>query len=459
MVFLIYWKLAGQKKEFQNGLLLIASFVFYGWWSFVFLSLLIATTLIDFFAAKLISSAQGKRAKVLLCITIVAQLSFLAYFKYANFFIHQFQLALSKFGIFTDDYSLSILLPIGISFYTFHGISYVVDVYKKKQVLISNFIDYGVFVSFFPLLVAGPIERAHHLLPQISVKRTFDYNQIVNGLRLILWGFFKKVVIADSLAGDVNQLFGNFQMYDSWSLIIGVFLFSIQIYCDFSGYSDIAIGLSKTLGIEVFSNFKFPYFSRNVLEFWKRWHISLTSWFRDYLYIPLGGSKNGKTLFVRNICIVFIVSGLWHGASWNFIFWGGIHAIIYLFTYWLVSKNKPSSPNFLKRLVSILITFFIVSFAWIFFRANSLERAFMYIKKICDYSNFKSVSYEFINPYFAIYMLVLVVFDYLNRRDERNFIMPQKRTFRWIIYVVFLFCIVKHAAMNDLGNPFIYFQF
>ncbi len=322
IVFFLYWFVFEKNVARQNGILLVASYVFYGWWSWKFMILLMGSTMLDFLYGFGVASADKKKSKIFLWLSILNNLGILGFFKYYDFFVTQFQKGFDSIGLHFHPYLLQVALPVGISFYTFHGMSYVFDIYRGLRKPVRNFIDYALFVCFFPLLVAGPIERANHLLPQIQVKRSFRYLQAVEGCRLILWGMFKKVVIADSLAAIVEKSFRDYSHNDAFTLLIGAFSFSIQIYGDFSGYSDIAIGTAKLFGFEILSNFRFPYFSRDIAEFWRRWHISLTTWFRDYLYIPLGGSKEGKIIAVRNIFIVFLVSGLWHGASWNFIAWG-----------------------------------------------------------------------------------------------------------------------------------------
>ncbi len=296
VVFILYWFVCNKNLGLQNALVLIASYFFYGWWSWKFLLLLILSTLLDYAYGFMVASADRRKAKLFLWLSIVNNLGILAVFKYYNFFAKEFSQLFNSLGWHTNPVLLNIALPIGISFYTFHGMSYVFDIYRGKQQPVRNYVDYAVFVSFFPLLVAGPIERAGHLLPQVQQKRVFNYSQAVAGCRLILWGMFKKVLIADNLAGTVDEIFKNPREYGAVSLILGAVAFSFQIYCDFSGYSDIALGTAKLFGFELLSNFRFPYFSRDIAEFWRRWHISLSSWFRDYLYIPLGGSKNGKLM-------------------------------------------------------------------------------------------------------------------------------------------------------------------
>ena len=356
------------------------------------MGLLMLSTALDYAYGFWVASPNPKKAKLFLWLSIINNLGILAIFKYYNFFALQFQNGFELLGLHTNPILLNVALPIGISFYTFHGMSYVIDIYRGQQKPVSSFVDYAVFVSFFPLLVAGPIERANHLLPQVQKPRTFNYTQAVEGCRLIIWGMFKKVVIADSLAPIVNAIFDNYQNESAITLILAAISFSFQIYGDFSGYSDIASGTAKLFGFELLINFKFPYFSRNLAEFWRRWHISLSSWFRDYLYIPLGGSKVGKSKAVRNTFIIFLVSGLWHGSSWNFIVWGFIHACGFL-PLLLLNKNREhltdvvaqnrKLPN-LVEIWQMITTFTLVTFAWIFFRLTNIHDALSYIKRIFE---------------------------------------------------------------------------
>jgi len=332
--------------KLQNLLILISSYVFYGWWDWRFLSLIFLSTVADYFVGlKIYDSQDDKVRKSYLWVSILFNLSLLGFFKYFNFFIDSWIDLLGSFGYEQKSvWTLNVILPVGISFYTFQTMSYSLDIYYKKLKPTKDFISFASFVSFFPQLVAGPIERASNLLPQILTRRVFKYEQGVQGLRLILWGMFKKVVIADSLGIRVDRIFENYQSMDGSVLLLGLVYFSFQIYCDFSGYSDIAIGTAKLFGIELMSNFKFPYFSRDIGEFWRRWHISLSSWFRDYLYIPLGGSKGGKWMSIKNIFIIFIVSGFWHGANWTFILWGLTHALLYI-PLFLIGKNRQYTTN------------------------------------------------------------------------------------------------------------------
>ena len=401
LVFTAYWvlNLWTENKamlRLQNLLLLVASYVFYGWWDWRFLSLIAFSTLVDYWVGLQIDKANNREipihanesirsstAKRWLGVSLVVNLGLLGYFKYANFFIDNWVEAWGAVGVHMDPWSLKVILPVGISFYTFQTLSYSIDIYRRKLNPTRDLIEFAAFVSFFPQLVAGPIERASALLPQIASRRKFEYEEGVSGLRLILWGMFKKVVVADTCAIYVNDIFANYTEYSGPTLMMGAVFFSFQIYGDFSGYSDIAIGTARLFGIKLMTNFKTPYFSRDIAEFWRRWHISLSTWFRDYLYIPLGGSRVGKWKAVRNTFVIFLVSGFWHGANWTFIAWGVIHALMFLPL--LLSGTNRRHVDEIQGLPTIpvlrktLTTFFAVTVAWIFFRAESIVDAMEYI--------------------------------------------------------------------------------
>ena len=452
-------------------LVLGASYFFYGWWSWGFMGLLMLSTLLDYTYGFWVASPNRKKAKLFLWLGIINNLGILGVFKYYNFFATQFQQGFELIGWHVNPVLLNIALPVGISFYTFHGMSYVFDIYRGQQKPVKNFVEYAVFVSFFPLLVAGPIERASHLLPQVQRKRTFNYTQAVEGCRLILWGMFKKVVIADSLAGIVDGIFDSYQDHNGVTLIVGAIAFSFQIYGDFSGYSDIALGTAKLFGFELLSNFKFPYFSRDLAEFWRRWHISLSSWFRDYLYIPLGGSKNGKYKAIRNTFIIFLVSGFWHGASWNFIAWGFIHACGFL-PLLLLNRNRKhvtdvvaqnrKLPN-LKELWQMSTTFAFVTFAWVFFRADDGVRSAIGFFKHIGTSILENPAQLLSQPasqmVFA-YIIPLVLGDWYLRRDERSLSTLQSKRFNYIFYLLLVFIIFCFLDLfSGQKVDFIYFQF
>ncbi|MFV8346505.1 MBOAT family O-acyltransferase [Flavobacterium sp. ZB4P13] len=465
LVFIFYWFVANKNLKFQNLLLLASSYFFYSCWDWRFLFLLLFSTLLDYYSGIQIEKSKiAVQRKFWFWLSIVINLGFLGVFKYFNFFADSFADLLSIFGFQVNVWSLQVILPVGISFYTFHGLSYVIDVYKKRITVEKNFVDYAVFVSYFPLLVAGPIERATHLLPQIKRKRTFNYNQAVDGLRQILWGLFKKIVIADNCAEYVDMIFNNSDDYSGSTLVMGAVFFAFQIYGDFSGYSDIALGTSRLLGIELLKNFSFPYFSRDIAEFWRRWHISLSSWFKDYLYIPLGGSKGGKWMQIRNTFAIFLVSGFWHGANWTFIAWGALHAIYFL-PLLLFNKNRNhleivAQDRFLptfKEATSILATFGLTTFAWIFFRANNLHHALEYISKIFSKSLFTLPEVRPSNVILLIIIFMLV--EWWGRKD--NYTLEKlgfqyNRAFRWSMYLAILIAIFIFGAKEQ---QFIYFQF
>ena len=468
IVFCLYWFVFNRSLRWQNLLILAASYFFYGWWSKMFLGLLALSTLLDYSYGFWVASPNRKKARLFLWLSIINNLGILGVFKYYNFFATELQNAFEAIGIHTNPVLLQVALPIGISFYTFHGMSYVFDIYRGHQKPVSNFIDYAVFVSFFPLLVAGPIERANHLLPQVQRKRTFRYVQAIEGCRLVLWGMFKKVVIADTLAVTVDNIFGSYQEMSGISLIFGAIAFSFQIYCDFSGYSDIALGTAKLFGFELLSNFKFPYFSRDIAEFWRRWHISLSSWFRDYLYIPLGGSREGKSKAVRNTFIIFVVSGFWHGASWNFISWGFIHACGFLPLLLLNRNRKHVStvvaedrmlPN-LKELRQMITTFIFVTFAWIFFRAPDMQLAVAYIARIfVDIYQHPGGLFTVPEGYsMLMYIVPLLLGDWWLRRDERKLKSFNNKYLRVLFYMLLIFILVYKSMELD-NTTFIYFQF
>lgn len=464
IVFILYWLVCNKNYKYQNILLLAASFYFYGCWDFRFLFLLIFSIALDFFSGIQIENSKTKRAATIwLTISIAINLGFLGFFKYYNFFIDNFAELLRTLGLGVNMWTLKVILPVGISFYTFHGLSYVIDVYKKRIPAEKNYIDYAVFVSYFPLLVAGPIERATHLLPQIQRKRSFSYEKAKDGMAQILWGFFKKMVIADNCAPIVNEIFNNSQTESASNLVLGAILFAFQIYGDFSGYSDIALGTSRLFGIELLKNFSYPYFSRDIAEFWRRWHISLSSWFRDYLYIPLGGSKGGLWMKIRNTFIIFLVSGFWHGANWTFIIWGGLNAVFFL-PLLLARKNRENLevvaagkliPSF-REAFSILITFMLTCFAWIFFRAESVSSAIQYIKGIFKDSLFVFPT-EF-RPVLLGLIMVMMIIEWCNRTQDYGLrIHKQKPMIQAIIYIAVAYMILNFA--NFGSNEFIYFQF
>lgn len=468
VVLTLYW-LSKRNTRLQNIVLLIASYFFYGWWDWRFLLLILFSSLVDYIIGlKMYSSSDKKHKKLLLAISLFVNLGLLGFFKYYNFFIESLVQSWDFFGFTLNTSTLNIILPVGISFYTFQTLSYSLDIYKGKLKPVNDFISFATFVSFFPQLVAGPIERATNFLPQVTTKRTWSYNQSVEGLRLILWGMFKKVIIADSLAPMVNEIFGNYSEYSSPMLILGAVYFAFQIYGDFSGYSDIAIGTAKLFGFELMSNFKFPYFSRDIAEFWRRWHISLSTWFRDYLYIPLGGSRVPKAKAIRNIFAIFLVSGFWHGANWTFIIWGGVHSLLFMPKFLLGTNRKYtldaiSSGSFFqyfKEAFQIVSTFALVCFAWIFFRADTVSVAIDFITRIFSFQGGK----EFYHPYdykfldYNVLIIVFVIYEYFHRNNERNPFQFKNQIVRYLAYILVLFTFFLYYNV-DKNTSFIYFQF
>jgi D-alanyl-lipoteichoic acid acyltransferase DltB (MBOAT superfamily) len=465
VVFVLYWFVTNRSLKAQNILLLFASYFFYACWDYRFLFLLVFSTLLDYYTGIKIAGASNNNYKKLwLWISISINLGFLAFFKYYNFFSVSFAEAAAQLGFRVDPFTIKVILPIGISFYTFHGLSYVIDIYKGRIKPERNFVDYSVFVSFFPLLVAGPIERATHLLPQIKRKRVFDYTKAIDGLRQILWGLFKKVVIADQCANYVNLVFNHSAQFSGSEHVVAAVLFAFQIYCDFSGYSDIALGVARLLGIELLRNFAYPYFSRDIAEFWRRWHISLSSWFKDYLYIPLGGSKGGLWMKIRNTFIIFLVSGFWHGANFTYIIWGCLNAIYFL-PLLVLNRNRTnleivalgrSLPS-LGEFVSIVVTFGLTVFAWIFFRAASVGDALQYIAKI--FSNpFFSYPFKFNIPLTLLIGFFLMMEwrgrEYPYALGNPNIVFP--KFVRWAFYYAMVCCIWYFTGAEQ---QFIYFQF
>lgn len=462
LVFLGYWLLQHKKLALQNGLLLLASYYFYSCWDWRFLFLLVFSTGLDYFAGLMMQKAQSEtNRKFWFWLTITINLGFLGVFKYYNFFIDSFADLLSGIGLEAHFWTLNIILPVGISFYTFHGLSYVIDIYKRRIEPEHNFIDYALFVSYFPLLVAGPIERATHLLPQIKKKRKFEYHIAVQGVKQIIWGLFKKVVIADNCAFFVNQIFNNSGQYSAPELWLGSMLFAFQIYGDFSGYSDIALGTSKLFGIDLLRNFNFPYFSKDIADFWRRWHISLSNWFRDYLYIPLGGSRGSKWMSLRNTFIIFLVSGFWHGANWTFIVWGLIHALLFL-PLLLSNSNRNSLKNEqygTRDLVKIVTTFLLVCLAWVFFRADNVAEAGTYILGMFNFTSFdvsyfyKNAKYLLISLICLLSILVLLIIEWRNVKRNNYEIQLSKIQ----LFIILLMIFFMGAFKNQMS--FIYFQF
>lgn len=469
IVFALYWFVFYRKLKVQNALIVVASYIFYGWWDWRFLSLILFSSIVDYSIGILLNkNDKPLNRKLLLWTSILINLGFLGFFKYYNFFLDNFIQAFSFFGRPIQGNSLNIILPVGISFYTFQTLSYTIDVYRRKLEPTKDFVAFTAFVSFFPQLVAGPIERATSLLPQFYVKRKFDYNQAADGVRQILWGLFKKMVIADNAATFANEIFNNSSQYSGSTLVLGAVFFTFQIYGDFSGYSDIAIGTSRLFGFKLKRNFHFPYFSRDIAEFWRKWHISLSTWFRDYLYIPLGGSRGNLFKRIRNTFIIFVVSGFWHGANWTFIFWGALNAIYFL-PLLLSNKNRKhlgvvAQDRLLptvKEVMQMGITFSLTVFAWIFFRADSISHAWQYIKNIFSYSLFSYPVFKGMQNAPTV-MLLIVVFmslEWLSREDEYALEKLPLRLNKYVRYLLYYAIVIAILWYGGEEQTFIYFQF
>ena len=469
IVFLLYW-LVFKWRQTQNVFIVVASYVFYGWWAYRFLLLIFITTLLSYLSGILIERYRDK-AKWICGTNITINIGILCYYKYVNFFADNLEALINQFGYQLDWVTLDIILPVGISFYTFQALSYTIDVYRRDTNATKDFIAFTSFISFFPQLVAGPIERSTNLLPQFLQPRRFDYTNAVIGMRQILWGFFKKLIIADNCAQLANSIFDNYQECNASLLLLGALFFTFQIYGDFSGYSDIAIGTARLFGVNLMKNFNLPYFSRDIAEFWRRWHISLNKWFIDYVYIPLGGSRGTKAMVIRNILIVFFLSGLWHGANWTFVIWGLYNGIIIALLTLLNLNHKRSAiiseKRFfppLKEFVQIFITFVLVVIGWIFFRAEDLTQAVDYIANLCNSSivsipNFRDLGLSFIKLTYTLFFIVLLqLIDWIQRKQDFGLEISnvKYRPIRWSIYIIFLLIFSVFAGGQE---AFIYFQF
>ena len=466
IVFLLYWFVFKKTKK-QNLLIVTASYVFYGWWDWRFLILIAITSLCSYASGLLIERWEGKRRwqKATSAANIVLNISILAVFKYYNFFINNLNNVFTTLGMSLDWPTANIILPVGISFYTFQALSYSIDVYRKKIAPERDIVAFFAFISFFPQLVAGPIERATHLLPQFVKPRTFDYSKAVDGCRQMLWGFFKKLIIADTCAEIVNGVWNNYAHYSGFNLFICSILFSFQIYCDFSGYSDIAIGCARLFGINLSRNFNIPYLSRSLPEFWRRWHITLMSWFRDYVYFPMGGSRNGLFRTVFNTFVVFFISGLWHGANWSFVIWGLFHATFISLYRFLPSRGKfehnvghkrllPSA----KDLAMIAFTFLLVTVGWILFRAPNITKAIDFMRNMCDRS---ILCFDNIIGKWPLLMCMgLMVAEWI-QRDKQHVLQLSGKYFakRWVRWVLYVLIAMYTLLWHESHQVFIYFQF
>jgi alginate O-acetyltransferase complex protein AlgI len=467
IVFALHWVFFRRSKNGQNILLLIASYYFYGSWDWRFLSLLIFTTSFDFFLGReIFRSESEKRRKILLAIAVGGSLTILGFFKYYNFFAAGFAALMAKGGIHVDPFTLNIILPVGISFYTFQSISYSIDIYRRKIEPTNDLIAFFTYVAFFPQLVAGPIERSSHLIPQFLTARTFKNKQARDGCRLILWGLFKKIAIADTLAALVDTVYKDPSQFNGLSIALATLCFAFQIYCDFSGYSDIARGTARLLGIELMINFRTPYFSKSIKEFWTRWHISLSTWFRDYLYIPLGGNRCGLVRWALAIFITFLISGLWHGANLTFIIWGAIHGITYLME-WLMTRHSQSKFAPIK-LVQGFLTFCIVWLAWVFFRAADTHQAVDMLNRIFNSTGTFDQPLQLLTDtfhgergilIFLAFFLIFLIGEAVSGQQDINAALPRLPIFpRWATYYILV------AGIAFFGNfvqpqTFIYFQF
>lgn len=467
IVFLLYW-FAFRKYQLQNLFLVISSYVFYGWWDWRFLILIFITSLCSYTTGLLVGRYEKQKHWQIIwsTVNIVTNLSILCVFKYYNFFIQNLDLALGMLGVHMDWGTLKIILPVGISFYTFQALSYTIDVYRGDVKPTRDVIAFFAYISFFPQLVAGPIERAKDLLPQFQRNRHFEYTKAVDGLRQMLWGFFKKLVIADNCAFAVNSCWDSYAQLPGFTILFIGVLFTFQIYCDFSGYSDIAIGCARLFGINLRKNFDYPYFSRNISEFWRKWHISLMTWFRDYLYIPLGGSRCSKWKVMRNTFIVFFLSGLWHGANWTFIVWGLYHAcLISIFIIFGIKNQKKDIIGHNKLLPSMkesfqmTVTFLSVVYGWIIFRAENIDQCVDLLKAIVTNPFFNSN--QIYGGIFMIHILLMLIIEWLQRNKQHALQFPEKgpfryRPFRWTIYISLYVYIITTTGQSQ---TFLYFQF
>ena len=472
IVFILYWFVFQRNLKGQNIFVIIASYVFYGWWDWRFLLMIVFTSFCSWASGLLMQRIDNENKpypylsrKFISISNILLNLGILFFFKYYNFFVDSFTAAFSLVGIDLHVQTLNIILPVGISFYTFQALSYSIDVYRRKIEPTNDMVAFFAYIGFFTLLVAGPIERATNLLPQFYKKRVFCYDQAADGLRQILWGLFKKIVIADNCASYVSMAFDNPQTQTGSTLLLGAIFFTFQIYGDFSGYSDIAIGTARLFGINAMRNFAFPYFSRDIAEFWRRWHISLTTWFRDYVYIPLGGSRGTKWQVIRNTLIIFTISGFWHGANWTFIAWGVFHALLFM-PLILLNKNRKNTnivaenrllPN-IKEIVQMGTTFFLVVIGWIFFRADSMTIAVNYLMNMFNGSLFTIPQYMAGLKKTLLCIGFMIIVEWIGR--EKAFALEigniKFTSVRWVIYVSIITIILEFRASSQ---SFIYFKF
>lgn len=464
IVFGLYWLAVAKSLRLQNILVLIASYVFYSWWDWRFLALLVFSTVLDYWVGQgLVYANRNVLRKLLLGVSLACNLGLLGFFKYWNFFVDSWIVAWSQLGVTMHPLTTQIVLPVGISFYTFQTMSYTIDVYRRRFAPVRDPLAFAAFVAFFPQLVAGPIERAAHFLPQFMRSRRFSYPEAIEGVRQIIWGFFKKVVIADQLALHVDSIFADSGSQSGATLLIGAVFFAFQIYCDFSGYSDIAIGLARLFGFNLVANFRYPYFARDIAEFWRRWHISLTTWFRDYVYIPLGGSRVSAAMTLRNVLVVFLLSGFWHGANWTFVLWGTLHAL-YFMPLILRGMNRRYLDDAaagriwpsVHEVASIASTFFATCIAWVFFRAPTVSDALNYLHHMLIPGNFFAASISVYLPSLAM-VASFVICEWLGRTLPFPLSRPNwPPLLRYLTYFGLIYWII---VASRGGSEFIYFQF
>ncbi|MCZ7555273.1 MAG: MBOAT family protein [Bacteroidia bacterium] len=469
IVFFLYWFAAGRNLRVQNAIVICASFVFYGWWDWRFLSLIVFSTAVDYTAGRALGWTENARSRrILLLTSVIINLGLLSVFKYYNFFIESFASAFSVFGLAFSASSLNVILPVGISFYTFQTMSYTIDVYRRNIEPTKDWIALTAYVSFFPQLVAGPIERARSLLPQFLRERRFDGASASEGLRQILWGLIKKMVIADNCAAYADMIFGSPETYSGSTLLLGSLFFAFQIYGDFSGYTDIATGTAKLFGITLSKNFAYPYFSRSIPEFWRRWHISLSTWFRDYVYIPLGGGRDGAWNRIRNMLVVFVLSGLWHGANWTYVLWGIFNALLFIpsrlrqpekhqLSIVAAGRVLPSFPDAVK----LLGTFFLTLIAWVIFRSETVSSAMIYFHGMFSSSLFTVPHFVGMGKAAVVLSLTLgfLVVEWFGRENDfaiQHAFIHRSRALRWGLYILLVTVVFLFSGQEQ---EFIYFQF
>lgn len=443
-VFFVLYFLLSKNLKYQNYLILISSLIFYGFWDYRFLFLLILNTIMDYYFGLALFNKQNQkiRSKILFW-AVFMNLGILFFFKYFNFFIASFNDLSTSMGFHPNINTLSIVLPIGISFYTFHSLSYTIDIYHNKLRPTKNYVAYASFVCFFPQLVAGPISRARGMLPKFLTKRPIDSEKMISGLSQMTLGFFKKIAVADSIGVMVDSSYKNLHFISDLQILITTVFYSFQIYCDFSGYSDIALGLGKIFGIELNVNFNRPYFARNFSEFWERWHISLSSWLRDYLYIPLGGNRKGKLFTYRNLMITMLLGGLWHGASYNFIVWGGLHGL-----YLIIQRQMKFK---LPALLAILLTFSLTTLTWIFFRSHSFDDSVFIIERIFTMNSFQLLNMFVIIKLFYLIGLLLIMDAFFFNYFEKN---------SYVTFAINVFLVLNILIFGTFSShAFIYFKF